>query len=90
MHVIISSHASLGAVYLMGLLREECRQLVKRWGRGDDHDCDNQREVNGITTWGDDRCHGKEEVQDVRAGAHSEGISGHVHGAILPTQKGGQ
>ena len=35
MHVIILSHTLLGAVYLMGLLREECQRRVKRWGRGD-------------------------------------------------------
>ena len=48
MDVIISSHASLGAVYLMGLLREECRRRVKRrrrrCGEGDDDDRDDDRE----------------------------------------------
>ena len=29
MHMIISSHALLGTVYLMRLLREECRRWVK-------------------------------------------------------------
>ena len=51
MHVIISStlsHALLGAVYLMGLLREECQQRLKQWGRGDNHNRDDECEVNGI------------------------------------------
>ncbi len=96
MHVIISSHASLGAVYLMGLLREECRRRVKRRGRGDDRDRDDEREVDGIMGGGedhgvgDDRRHGEEDVRDVRAGAHGEGISGRVHGAVLPARKVGR
>ena len=64
MHVIISSHASLGAVYLMGLLREECLRRVERRRRrcgeeGEDGaDDDEEREVDEImggvriTAWG--------------------------------------
>ena len=49
MHVIISSHASLGAVHLVGLLGEECRQQVKRQGCGDDCDCVNKCKVDAPT-----------------------------------------
>ena len=48
MHVIILSHASLDAVYLLGLLRKECQRRVKRGGRGDNCDFDHKRKVDGI------------------------------------------
>ncbi|KAL3809326.1 hypothetical protein ACHAXA_008725 [Cyclostephanos tholiformis] len=61
-HVIISSHASLGAVYLMKILREECLRRVKRRRRceeNDDRDDDeDDRDVDDImrgvriTAWG--------------------------------------
>ena len=37
---------------------------------------------------GGNHCHGKEDVWDIRAGAHDEGISGRVHNIVLPSQKG--
>ncbi|KAL3767301.1 hypothetical protein ACHAW5_001706 [Stephanodiscus triporus] len=62
MHVIISSHASLGAVYFMGLLREECRRRITRRRTYED-DRDDDRGEGGevvdeilrgvrITAWG--------------------------------------
>ena len=62
MHVIISSHASLGAVYFMGLLREECRRRTTRRRTYEDDRDDDRGEGGGdvdeilrgvrITAWG--------------------------------------
>ena len=50
MHIIISSHASLGAVYLMDLLKREQRKLI-RDGNVGNIDADNLDWVR-ITCWG--------------------------------------
>ena len=52
MHVIISSHASLGAVYLMQLLREEQRRYVDSVAKGSQASSINLEDWIRITAWG--------------------------------------
>ncbi|KAL9184783.1 hypothetical protein ACHAXT_012753 [Thalassiosira profunda] len=51
-HVIISSHASLGAVYLMQLLREERRRYMRRNGQEEDSTANADDFGVRITAWG--------------------------------------